>query len=176
VRGTASATTKRHSLTQKYSSGTTRPSSTSATTTSATATTDQQSTSTHPSSIAPMEDDTVSSAVQHQDTVAGVDPLGDSSTTSGYQPNDTDGTHQTSPPTALPRTPPTDLIGPPKSDSPRTMSRMISGDSAASQSDAQKTEPQLRQSRSRSRLRGLKFWKRRKDVPGMDTNSGESTP
>jgi hypothetical protein len=176
VRGVAAASTKRHSLPQKHVPGSTRAPSTSATTTSATATTDQQSPSTHPSSLAPTEDEPAEVTIHHHDTTTAAASLGDTSSGPAEWPHATDGSHHAPAPTALPHTPPSETIGSYKSNSPLAMSRMVSGDSAASPFDARKSDPQLRQTRSRSRLRGLKFWKRRKDVPGVESNSGESTP
>ncbi|KJX93273.1 high affinity cAMP phosphodiesterase like protein [Zymoseptoria brevis] len=168
---TAAATAKRHSLTQRQSSSTSRAPSISATTTSATTTTDQQSLSTHPSSPSPTEDGSMQPTALHQDIVAAVSPPAGVCT--GPEDRSHDTNDPPSAPAAVPHTPPPELIEASKSDSPCTISRIVSGDSATSPLDDANTEPRLRQSRSRSRLRGLKFWKRRKDV---DSTSGESTP
>ncbi|KAK4507315.1 hypothetical protein PRZ48_001050 [Zasmidium cellare] len=164
--------------TPKQSSSTVRhsvPSSTSQTTTSATVTTDQESSSTHPSSLATTDDEVPPGAVNSSSGVRG-EPE-----SFGQSPEWLDhleGGHHSSAPAALPSTPPdAGFIRTIKPDSPRVMSRMASGDSgvSASRLDPRKSEPHIRQSRSRSRLRGLKFWKKRNVTGGVDGPAAGST-
>lgn len=89
--------------------------------------------------------------------------------------HDSDISHHTSVTSALPETATPEGLDASKPDSPRAIARVASGDSAISRLDAGKSMPQMRESRSRSRLRGLKFWKRRRgDTTGLE--SGESSP
>lgn len=90
----------------------------------------------------------------------------------GNWPNDADGTHRASVPgdlsEALPSTPPP----PPKLDMSKTNSSQLSsseGDLAGGIPPKLSADSVLRESRSRSRLRGLKFWKKRRDVTGVET-------
>ncbi|KXT02741.1 hypothetical protein AC578_5453 [Pseudocercospora eumusae] len=152
------------------------PSSRSQTTTSVAATTDQQSPSTQPSSLAPTDDaDAVQTGPQHSSFSSAPAAISDPFVATGSWPDSMDGAHHSSAPSALPSTPPDlPLIHSTKSDSPRIIARMASGDSAISRLDPRKSETRVRESRSRSRLRGLKFWKRRRDVSGIDgTATGE---
>lgn len=172
----------RHNQAQAQSTGGTRysiPSSRSQTTTSVAATTEQQSPSTQPSSLAPTDDvDGTQAGTQHGSFSSAPAASSDPFVASGGWPESLDGAHHPSAPSAFPSTPPEPpLIQCTKSDSPRIIARMASGDSALSRLDARKSEPHIRQSRSRSRLRGLKFWKKRRDVSGIDgTAPGEHSP
>jgi len=87
-----------------------------------------------------------------------------------------DGAPSTSAPPALPSTPPEPQGTSVKSDSPRIIARMSSRESESSRFDARHSDSHLRQSRSRSRLRGLKFWKKRKDIAGVETVPPDSPP
>lgn len=147
------------------SSGATRhafPSSRSQATTSATASTEQ------PSSFAQIDLDTMP---PDRPLAAGLaDQSDESLIRTGDSPTDLGGFHHSSAPAALPNTPPgTHLLGTSKADSPRIVARMPSDDSATPADASKSSDPQLRQSRSRSRLRGLKFWKKRRD--GTDSPS-----
>ena len=87
-----------------------------------------------------------------------------------------DGAHHCSAPDILsparPLTP-----GKARADSPRIVARMASGESDDRRTP-RKGHTGLRESRSRSRLRNLKFWKKRRDVSAVDAGeaavSGES--
>lgn len=161
----ATGSNKRHSLTKPLPASavarSAAPSSTSQATSSATVPTDVQSASTQPSSLA--TDDAVPPVHSSIIPGGGADPF----VPSPDWPPGTDGTHHASAPAVLPNTPP----DPAKLDSPRILSRMTSGDSTSR--SANRSDPQLRSSRSRSRLRGLKFWRRKRDVPGLE---GGHTP
>ncbi|USW47311.1 Putative HD/PDEase domain, 3'5'-cyclic nucleotide phosphodiesterase [Septoria linicola] len=166
----SSGLSKRASLKQSttQASGGTRhpaPSTRSQTTTSVAATTDPQSPSTQPSSLAPTEDDNTRSGIQHSAFSTAPAATDGFPTARSSLPGGLDGAHQSS---VLPDTPPAEAVTQSmKSDSP-VVSRVVSGDSGISRLEARKTEPHIRESRSRSRLRSLKFWKRRRDVPGTD--------
>lgn len=172
----AASPAKRGSVKQNAAqgSGGTRhsiPSSRSQTTTSVAATTDPQSPSTQPSSLAPTEDDMMQPGTQHGTFLASSAATdGSSAAHETGLPDSLDGAHHASAPAALPDTPPSEtVLGSSKSGSP-IVSRVASGDSALSRLDPRKSD-QLRESRSRSRLRGLKFWKRRRDPPGNENHA-----
>lgn len=140
------------------------PSSRSHATSSATAATTQLSPSTQPSSIAPTEDDTTPPAPKTDDPF----------TVPGTWPNDLDGTPRSSAPEVQPPA----LLDPAKGEeasngdtencpSSRPVSRLLSSKSG---------ERGIRESRSRSRLRGLKFWKKKRDVSGVDGTESGSSP
>lgn len=137
----------------------------------ASTTTEAESPSTQASSLAPTEDDLTQLGTQHGSFT--------SAPSATEMPDGLDGTaaHHSSAPAALSET-----VHPSKSDSSPIISRVASGDSAlSSRMDLRKSEPQVRESRSRSRLRGLKFWKRRRgDTAGADgsaqTSSADHSP
>jgi len=142
------------------------PSSRSHTTSSATANTTQRSPSTQPSSLAPTDDEPTPPA-HHSSIAATEDPF----TVPGTWPSNFDGTRHASAPEALPPIP--NSGKPVKSDSPRIISRMASGDSEeAGSRSTPRPDRGIRESRSRSRLRGLKFWKKKRDVSGIGTGPG----
>ena len=93
-------------------------------------------------------------------------------------PNDVDGTHRDSGPGGIPQefpsNPPTPppLLGKAKSEPP-VITQTLSTETGDSSITPRKGERGVRESRSRSRLRGLKFWKKRKDVSNVDS-SGDS--
>lgn len=141
------------------------PSSRSHATSSATATTGTMySPSTQPSSLAPTEDDAMP---RHQSLASPEDPF----TVPANGPKNDDSLHPTPKHEDLPSIPPVPPIPgdkqPQKGDtSPLPVSRMASGESdgGSSRNSPRKEERGLRESRSRSRLRGLKFWKKKRDV------------
>jgi hypothetical protein len=81
-------------------------------------------------------------------------------------------------PTSANSAPSTPVLRASKADSPRVIARIASGDSEdVSRLRLGKSESiVLRETRSRSRLRGLKFWKKRRDFSSVDHTSGESSP
>lgn len=164
---TAAVIAKRNSITSRQLPGASRvPSTVSQTTTSATVATDDQPSSTQPSSLVP----TLGEPAQAADHTPGM-----AETSSDIWPHDSEGPHHAAVTSALPDTATPEGFDSSKPDSPRAMARVASGDSAISRLEARKTDPQVRESRSRSRLRGLKFWKRRRgDAAGLE--SGESSP
>lgn len=166
---TAATLTQRNISASKQPSGTPRssvPPSESHASTSATTTTDNQPLSTQSSSLAPTDADSVQAVDSHVEVIDAVP---------GTWQHDSDGTHHASATSALPGTATPEGLDITKPDSPRAIARVASGDSAISRLDAGKSIPQVRESRSRSRLRGLKFWKRRRgDTTGLE--SGESSP
>lgn len=95
--------------------------------------------------------------------------------------NNLDGTviHHSSAPAVLPAPETSATVVPAKkSDSSPVISRVASGGSSlSSRFDSHTSEPRIRESRSRSRLRGLKFWKRRRggDVAGGVDGSGQTS-
>lgn len=135
------------------------PSSRSHATSSATATTAAHSPSTQPSSLADTDDELTPPA-PHASIPSTEDPF----LVPGSYPSNYDGTHHSSLSEAL-RTP-TPSEPSQKSESPRIVGRVASGDSedASGRRTPAKAERGIRESRSRSRLRGLKFWKKKKDV------------
>lgn len=108
--------------------------------------------------------------------LSGTVPVLDGSTAThgGDWPHDFGGAHSSSAAAALPSTPPEPPGTSTKSDSPRIIARMASGESEGSRLDTRDSDSHIRQSRSRSRLRGLKFWKKRRDVSGIDGASPDS--
>ncbi|EME49583.1 hypothetical protein DOTSEDRAFT_68382 [Dothistroma septosporum NZE10] len=153
---------KRQSMTKQAAGGPrySVPSSTSQTTTSAAATAEVSSPSTQRSSLSPMDDD-VTPPAQHSAAI--LDGNVDGASHSSEYPQELDVMHRSSAPAALPGTPPADgaVTSVTKSSSPQIMARMGSGDSTLSAFDERQSNPPIRHSRSRSRLR-LKFWKRRR--------------
>jgi 3',5'-cyclic-nucleotide phosphodiesterase len=148
------------------------PSSRSHATSSATATTSQQSPSTQPSSLAPTDDEPTPPAGAHHGSIAATE---DPFLLPGTWPSDLDGAHRASAPEALPETPPLPSQTSSKSDSPRIIARMASGESEdVSGRGSQRKERGVRESRSRSRLRGLKFWKKKRDVSGAEATDSNS--
>ena len=164
--------TKRQSVSQsqKTAARTSVPSSRSHATSSATAATSQCSPSTQPSSLAPTDDETTPPARHHQSIAATEDPFA----VPGNWPTGLDGIRHASGPDAIPNTPPLPSGRVDKSDSPRIIARMASGESddAGARGTPRKSERVIRESRSRSRLRQLKFWKKKRDVSGAE--SGDS--
>lgn len=155
------------------------PSSRSHATSSATANTGTlHSPSTQPSSLAPTEDDT---PTRHQSLAAVEDPF---AVPGNWPISNLDATHrahmQDGPP-SVPPIPPI-LVGTQsqKSDtSPVPVSRMGSGgsDGSGSRDSPRKNERLgVRESRSRSRLRGLKFWKKKRDTSGEEARGGGRIP
>ncbi|KAK4547032.1 hypothetical protein LTR36_001253 [Oleoguttula mirabilis] len=157
---------------QKAAARSSVPSSRSHTTSSATAATTQHSPSTQPSSLAPTEDELTPPAGYHANIAVTEDPF----LVPGTWPSDLDGTHCASPPAALPVTPPLPSSMTTQSDSLRLTARMASGEPADASGRATlgKGEHGVRESRSRSRLRGLKFWKKKRDVSGFEPSDGGS--
>ena len=141
------------------------PSSRSHATSSATATTMQHSpsVSTQPSSVT-TEDDQPTPPGHRNSIPATEDPF----ITPGSWPTDVDGSHRKptprTEPTSHPSTPP--INGASKFDSPRILTRLASGE--ADDRSTPRKEGGIRESRSRSRLRGLKFWRRK---PGRDVSA-----
>jgi len=165
--------TKRHSVAQSQQQAASRgsvPSSRSNTTSSAAATTTTQqsaSISTQSSSIAATDDDSTPPANTQSNMVTSEDPF----LVPGKWPNDVDGAGpRHSVPVVIPSTPPLSS-GKTKNASPRIIARMASGESdenGGGRGAPTKTDPGLRESRSRSRLRGLKFWKKKRDISGLE--------
>ena len=94
----------------------------------------------------------------------------------GNWPNDLDGTHRSSVQQGLPQEPQSmsprlPALG--KSESSQVLTRLASGET---DDHRRKSERGMRESRSRSRLRGLKFWKKKRDVSGVDAASADSAP
>lgn len=171
----ASGTGKRQSAQYAQKASAARnsvPSSRSHATSSATATTGTlHSPSTQPSSLATTEDD---AQPRHQSLAATEDPF----SSPGDWPNSgVDATQRTPAQgnsSLIPPVPP--VPGSKQShkgdSSSLSVSRMASGESdgASSTNSPRKDERArggLRESRSRSRLRGLKFWKKKRDVSGV---------
>lgn len=146
------------------------PSSRSHATSSATAATSQASpsVSTQPSSVT-TEDDQPTPPGHRASIAATEDPF----IAPGSWPNDLDGAHRRSSPggdaQALPSTPPPPPVnGASKSDPPPVITRIASSDTD-DRGTPRKSSGGMRESRSRSRLRGLKFWKKKnRDVSGME--------
>lgn len=146
------------------------PSSRSHATSSATATTspDSPSVSTQPSSVV-TEDDQPTPPGRHASIAATEDPF----IAPGSWPNNLDGAHRMSSPPgegagALPSTPPPPPVnGATKPDNPQILTRLASSDT--DDRGTPRKPSGFRESRSRSRLRGLKFWKKRnRDVSGIE--------
>ena len=178
----ASTATKRQSVQHGQKSSTARysvPSSRSHATSSATATTGtMHSPSTQPSSLAPTEDDTQQ---RHQSLATTEDPFA----APGSWPNSDDTTHRASAQEGLPAAPPVPPIPGSRHSqrgdtSPLPVSRMASGESDGASRPSPRKEERLggalRESRSRSRLRGLKFWKKKRDVSGVRSQDERETP
>ena len=156
---------------QAQSTRTSFPSSRSHATSSATAATSQDSPSlsTQPSSVT-TEDDQPTPPGHHASVAATEDPF----IAPGSWPNDLDGTHRISSPgdepQALPTTPPPPPVNgsSPKPDNPPIITRLAS--SEGDDRGTPRKQSGIRESRSRSRLRGLKFWKKNKnrDVSGVE--------
>ncbi|KAK3675289.1 3',5'-cyclic-nucleotide phosphodiesterase [Recurvomyces mirabilis] len=127
------------------------PSSTSRshTTSSATANTTQ------PSSLAPTDDERTPPASE--------DPF----VVPGNWPSDLDGAQRSADPVKHPSTPDLSTSRAAKSDSPRIIARMASGEGDDGRGTPRK-EHAIRESRSRSRLRNLKFWKKKRDPSGVE--------
>ena len=139
------------------------PSSRSHTTSSATAATTQDSPSTQPSSLAPTTDEPTPSAEHHPSIAATEDPF----ISPGSWPSDLDGT---------PEAPSTSTLSPPPVKPSESSPHMAGGreydDPSGHSTPRRKSEHGVRESRSRSRLRGLKFWKKRRDASGVEAGDG----
>ncbi|KAF2719377.1 HD-domain/PDEase-like protein [Polychaeton citri CBS 116435] len=156
------------------------PSSRSHATSSATAATSEPSPSTQASSLAPTLsiDDEPTPPAQRENVAATEDPF----LVPESWPNAPDTGHRHSAPNALPATPPPRSAGGSssklsKTDSPQIVASMASGESEeAHHSTPRKTNEAggIRESRSRSKLRGLKFWKKKKDHSGMEGGEASS--
>lgn len=136
-----------------------------------TASTTQCSPSTHPYVFVPEDETTPPAALTSIPSTE--DPFMLPTT----WPNDVDGSHRASIhgelAEALPSTPPP----PPKLDMAKAESTQIStreADDAAIMSPKPLGDSGLRESRSRSRLRGLKFWKKRRDITGVEATEPPS--
>lgn len=164
----------RHSMSNSQKQAAARysvPSSRSHTTSSATAGTVEHSPSTQPSSLAPTDDEPTPPAEYHPSVAATEDPF----ITPGNWPNHLDGTHRESAPEALPSTPLPPSENHTKPESPRIIACMANGEEEdVGRSTPRKSERGVRESRSRSRLRGLKFWKKRRDVSGVEGGDSSS--
>lgn len=169
VAATAAAVAKRNSVTSKQTPGTQRssvPSTVDTTMGSTTASIDLGLPSPRLTSLT-SADGGITQTVDHQ--------AGSTDIVPGNWPHKSDGSHRATTTSPLHGTTSPEVLDSSKSDSPWAMSRVTSGDSTMSRPDARKSDPQVRESRSRSRLRGLKFWKRRRgDPPGLET--GENSP
>ena len=163
---------KRHSLphSQKQSAvRTSVPSARSHTASSATATS-QYSPSTQPSSYGtaeiPSEPEPALSASSHGQSISSTE---DPHVVPGNWPHELDGTSREIPTHSLPSTPPlADQSS--RNDSPRFLSRIASGESDG-RGTFGRSDPGVRESRSRSRLRSLKFWRKRKDLDSAESTS-----
>jgi hypothetical protein len=150
------------------------PSIPSQTVSSSATTMDQPSPATIPSSFGEgIKDDGVP---PHVVLSAPADPIdGLLSAIPGKWPVDLDGTHQrsSSSPTISSSIPSTPILSGSTAQPTSLASRPTSGDipdeSSTSAADPKADSIVLRESRSRSRLRGLKFWKRRREVSGMES-------
>lgn len=144
------------------------PSPVSQTMTAASAAADYQPSSSQPSLRTAT--DTGSTQPGDADADADLNDVGPGSWSRDKEiPSETPGT------TALPDALTPESLDALKLDSPNAMDRAVSEESTDSRPHARASDSQLRQARSRSRLRGLKFWKRRRgDTSGLE--SGESTP
>ena len=170
---------KRQSIPQSQKQAPTRtsvPSSKSHTTSTATATT-TYSPSTQPSSVA--MDDESQPPTQPLTHHASVPSTEDPFKSPGNWPNNLDGDHRVAGPEGVPRELPSTPPTPPplsnvKSDSPQLLSQISSNGTDDSRATPRKGEGVLRESRSRSRLRKLKFWRRNKDVTSADAVSADS--
>ncbi|KAI7101045.1 HD-domain/PDEase-like protein [Hortaea werneckii] len=164
---------KRSSVPQssKAATRTSVPSSRSHATSSATAATSEQSqhsNSTQPSSLAATDDEAMpSDQARSQQTLA---PPEESLVVPGTWPSGVDGAHSASAPNSLSPTPPP-TPGKSRAESPRIIPRIASGESD-DRTTARKATQGLRESRSRSRLRNLKFWKKRREP--TSTESGDN--
>ena len=141
------------------------PSARSYTTSSATITSDRQSPSTQPSSIAPTEDEQRPHTGGYTRPATADDPF----VVPGNWPSDMDGirTSDSESTPSIPQTPRSNRTG--KADSPSFVTRVIGGDSDERPRSTRGTDHRvLRESRSLSRLRGLKFWKKRKDMTSAE--------
>ncbi|KAK3698569.1 3',5'-cyclic-nucleotide phosphodiesterase [Vermiconidia calcicola] len=154
------------------------PSSRSHAASTATATTTQHSpstqTSTHPSSVA-QEDDDPHRMTRHASIPSTEDPF----KLPGRWPNDVDGTARAPLTDGVPQHPPGTPPTPPPLNVPKQASSHVtpttSVDTEASREPPRKSEPAIRESRSRSRLRSLKFWKKKKDSGNADTPTDSPT-
>jgi hypothetical protein len=138
-----------------------------------TTTTDQPSPATIPSSIGEGIKDEVEPS--YANPRAPADPVdGLPSAVPGRWPAGLDGTHQMSSisPTISPSNPstpiPSESTAQPSSLASRPASGDIVDESSTSAADSKADSTVLRESRSRSRLRSLQFWKRKREVPSME--------
>ncbi len=175
--GKHSAKRQSISQSQKQAARASVPSSRSHAASVGTATTTQPSVSTQGSTEPSSEEgEHVPKMSHHQSIPSTEDPF----MVPGTWPNDHNGQHRASPPTfkqgsEIPQTPPTPpALGMSRTTSPKN--QLSSTPSAGT--DESGTTPWkggVRESRSRSRLRGLKFWKRKKDSSSGSTNAS-ATP
>ena len=145
---------------------TSMPSSRSHATSTATATTNQHSPSPPPStqpSSAGLGDD-ARPGTHHTSIPSTEDPFIEP----GNWPNEVDGSHRESGPDGIPEKLPASSPDPTSDstakDEPPQITPSVSTETADSRSTPRKPERGVRESRSRSRLRSLKFWKKRKDT------------
>jgi 3',5'-cyclic-nucleotide phosphodiesterase len=178
----ASKESKRQSAPQSHKQRNSVPSSRSHATSSATANTEvAHSTSTQPSSLAATDDndDDHTTPSLHHGSGSGSGEE-DPSSMPGYWPSDLDGSHKSAAPVEQLTSIPGKSLGGDADSSPRIISRMASGDSedTGRLTPRKQNEPSgIRESRSRSRLRGLKFWKKKKEVGEVEGSSpGTSSP
>ncbi|KAK5172086.1 3',5'-cyclic-nucleotide phosphodiesterase [Saxophila tyrrhenica] len=157
---------KRNSIqqTQKQAARASVPSARSHAASTGTATTTQPSLSTDASTQPSSEEgDRDPKPLSHHASIPSTE---DPFMVPGTWPNNLDGQHRASPPAGeLPNTPPTPpSMAMSRTTSPRDFLRQSpSADTDASRGTQRKVDGKgVRESRSRSRLRGLKFWKRRK--------------
>ncbi|KAK0929602.1 3',5'-cyclic-nucleotide phosphodiesterase [Friedmanniomyces endolithicus] len=152
------------------------PSSRSHTTSSATANTTQRSPSTQPSSLAPTDDEPTPPAALHSiNSSSPVAATEDPFLVPGTWPSNLDGgTRHASAPDALPASvmsPGTPKAAGSKSEPARLVSDSEDR-SAGTPGSSRQERSGVRESRSRSRLRGLKFWRKKRDVSGFEAGEG----
>ena len=152
------------------------PSSRSHATSSATANT-YQSPSTQPSSLAPTEDET---QTRHQSLATADDPFAVPGKWPTSNPDATHRAHMQDSSLSVPPIPPIPVGAQSQRRDASPAARLGSGgsDGSGSRDSPRKNERlggAIRESRSRSRLRGLKFWKKKRDASG-DGAAGGSIP
>jgi 3',5'-cyclic-nucleotide phosphodiesterase len=149
------------------------PSSRSHATSSATANT-YQSPSTQPSSLAPTEDET---QTRHQSLAIADDPFAVPGKWPTSNPDATYRAHIQDGSLSVPPIPPIPVGAQSQRRDASPAARLGSGgsDGSGSRDSPRKNERlggAIRESRSRSRLRGLKFWKKKRDTSGDETAGG----
>lgn len=165
--GKASGGPKRYSTSQAHqkqaAARSSVPSSRSHATSSATAATTQPSPSTQPSSIAATEDELTPPAANMEDPF----------TVPGTWPGNVDGNSRVPAPEVQPVA---------QTDTAKDEARVDEAEDSASSRPVSRLIPSksgergIRESRSRSRLRGLKFWKKKRDVSGVESVEAGSSP